>query len=130
MTCFAKLVGAALVALVLASPASARPWWVMERAAPTEVMERATPTHPLPKGCLVGHGLYTSPAFLFERMKSQGDPTVRIEEEKDGEVYVYYTEHYSHVYFRFFRTKEACEAAVQAARNKAAEEAKKLDKYR
>jgi hypothetical protein len=128
MTCFTKPVGAALVAL--ASPASARPWWVMESAAPTEATERATPTHPLPKGCLVGDGLYTSPASLYERMKGKGDPTARIEEERDGEVYVHYMERYTHVYFRFFRTREACQAAVQAARNKAAEEARRLEKYR
>ena len=63
-------------------------------------------------------------------MKGLRDPTARIVEERDGEVHVYYMEHYSHVYARFFRTREACQAAVQAARDKAAEEARKLDKYR
>ena len=37
--CFTKLVGATLVALMLANPVSARQWWLMEGAAPTEVME-------------------------------------------------------------------------------------------
>ena len=124
MIYFTKLVGAALVALMLVSPANARQWWVMERAAPTD---------PLPTGCIVGDGLNTSPAFLYERMKDLGDSTAaRIEEERDGDVYVYYIDpkHFRHVYARFFRTREACQAAVQAARNKAEEEARKLDKYR
>jgi hypothetical protein len=123
MTYFTKLVGAALVALTLASPTSARKWWMLERVAPTD---------PLPTACAVGEALFASPAFLYERMKGLGDDTARIEEERDGEVYVYYIEqkNFRHVYARFFRTREACEAAVHAARNKAAEEAKKLDKYR
>jgi hypothetical protein len=127
MICSTKLFGAALAALMLASPASARQWWVMEPDAPIDL---AAPTDGVPTGCFVGYGRSASPASLYERMKGQGDHAARIEEERDGEVYVYYMEHYRHVYTRFFRTKEACEAAVQAARDKAAEEARKLDKYR
>jgi len=121
------LVGTALAALMLASPASARRWWMMEPAAPTDL---SAPTDHLPTGCVVGYGRDASPASLYERMKGLGDATARIEEERDGEVYVYYMERFKHFYVRFFRTREACEAAVQAARNKAAEEARKLDKYR
>ena len=124
MRCFARLVGAALVALMFVSPASARQWWVMEPVVPNDLL--AT-TDQLPTGCVVGK---TSPASLYERMKGLGDRTARIEEERNGAVYVYYMEHFRHVYARFFRTREACQAAVQAARNKAAEEARKLDKYR
>jgi hypothetical protein len=38
--------------------------------------------------------------------------------------------HFRGVYVRFFRTREACEAVVQAARHKASEEARKLEGYR
>jgi hypothetical protein len=38
--------------------------------------------------------------------------------------------HHRRVDIRFFRTRDACEATVQAARNKAAEEARKIDEYR
>jgi len=127
MTQIATLVGTALAALMLASPASARQWWVMEPATPTDLV---VPTEHLPRGCVVGYGRDASPASLYERMKGVGDRTARIEEERDGEVYVYYMEHFKHVYVQFFRTREACEAAVQAVRERAAEEARKLDKYR
>jgi hypothetical protein len=43
-------------------------------------------------------------------MKRLGDHTARIEEEKDGEVYVYCMERFTHFYARFFRTREACQA--------------------
>ncbi len=127
MTQVTPLVRAVLAALVLASPTSARQWWVMEPMASIDVF---APTDQLPTGCAVGRGLNASPATLYERMKSQGDRTARIEEEKGGEVYVYYMERFRHAHTRFFRTREACEAAVQAAQDKAAEEARKLEKYR
>lgn len=127
MTHIITLVGMALAALLLASPASATQWWVMEAAATTDV---ATPTDRLPTGCNLGSGPDASPASLYERLKGLGERTARIEEEKDGEVYVHHFEHSKHVYARFFRTREACEAAMQAARDRAAEKARKLDKYR
>ncbi len=122
-----KLVGAAVVPVLLASPASARQWWVMEGAAPTDTVH-AAPTSPLPARCAAGIGLNASPAFLYERMKGLGDSTARIGEERDGEVHVYYIDpkHFRPVYARFFRSREACEAAAQAARKKAAEEAGEL----
>ncbi len=128
---FTKLVGAALVAFMLASPVSARQWWLMEGAAPIDPLH-AEPTGPLPKRCVVGDRSNASPAVLYERMKGLGDAAARIEEERDGEVHVYYIDpkHFRHVYVRFFRTREACEATLQAARNKAAEEARKLEEYR
>jgi hypothetical protein len=128
MTHIGALVGAALAALMSGGSASARQWWVME---PTTPIELPAPADQLPKGCAVGHGLYASPAALYERMKGQGDHTARIEEEREGEVYVYYmTQHFKHAFALFFRTQEACEAAVQSARDRAADEARKLDKYR
>ena len=131
MAYFAKLVGAAVLALTPGTPASARQWWVMEGAEPIDPVHTA-PTGRLPKKCVVGNGLNTSPAFLYERMKGLGDTTTRIEEERGGEVHVYYMDpkRFRGVYVRFFRTREACEAVVQAARNKAAEEARKLEEYR
>ena len=127
MTHIVTLAGTALAALMLANPASARQWWVME---PTASINLPAPTDQLPTRCAVGRGLYASPAILYERMKGQGDHTARIEEEKEDEVYVYYMAHFRHTYALFFRSREACEAAVQAARDKAAEEARRLDKYR
>jgi hypothetical protein len=127
MTHIAALVGTALVALMFVSPASARQWWVVE---PTTPIDLVAPTHQVPTGCAVGRGLNASPATLYERMKDLGDHTARIEEEKEGEIYVYYVAHFRHVYVRFFRTREACEAAVEAARDKAAEETRRLEKYR
>jgi hypothetical protein len=131
MACFTKLVEAALLALMLTSPASARQWWVMEGAEPIDPVH-ASPPGPLPKRCVVGNGLNTGPAFLYERMKELGDTTAHIKEERGGEVHVYYMDpkHFRRIYVRFFRTREACEAVVQAARNKAAEEARKLEEYR
>ena len=80
MACFTKLVEAALLALMLTSPASARQWWVMEGAEPIDPVH-ASPPGPLPKRCVVGNGLNTGPAFLYERMKELGDTTAHIEEE-------------------------------------------------
>jgi hypothetical protein len=131
MARFTKLVGAALVALTFASQASARQWWVMEGAAPTDTLH-AAPTGRLPARCVVGDNSNASPAVLYEGMKGLGDATAHIEEEKGGEAHVYYIDqkHFRHVYTRFFRTGEACEAAVQATRNKAVEQARELEKYR
>ena len=131
MAFFTRLVGAALLAPLLASPASARQWWVMEGAEPIDPVY-AAPAGPLPKRYVIGNGLNTSPAFLYERMKGLGDTTAHIEEERGGEIHVYYMDpkRFRGVYVRFFRTREACEAVVQAAGNKAAEEARKLEEYR
>jgi hypothetical protein len=74
--------------------------------------------------------LNTSPAFLYEQMKDLGDTAAHIEEKRHSEAQVYYLDqrHLRHVYAHFFRTREACKAAAQTARNKADEEARKLDK--
>ena len=87
--CFTKLVGAALAAFMLATPASARQWWVMEGAAPVETLHSAQ-TGPLPTRCVVGNGLNTSPAFLYERMKDLGDTAAHIGEKRYSEAQVYY----------------------------------------
>ena len=89
--CFTKLVGAgaALATLMLATPASARQWWVMEGAAPVETLHAAQ-TGPLPTRCVVGNGLNTSPAFLYERMKDLGDTAAHIGEKRHSETQVYY----------------------------------------
>ena len=111
MAYFTRLVGAALRAPLLASPASARQWWVMEGAEPIDPVY-AAPAGPLPKRYVIDNGLNTSPAFLYERMKGLGDTTAHIEEERGGEIHVYYMDpkRFRGVYVRFFRTREACQA--------------------